>query len=64
VVRGPGGAIYFARVLAPGEAWRAPAVPGLVADVGDPAAMEAFVGGVSRGRLVQSQTPVARLGES
>ena len=63
IVRGPGGAIYFARVLGPGEAWRAPLVAGLTVEVGEPSSVEVFVGGASRGRLVQAQTPLAHLGD-
>ncbi len=63
VVRGPAGAIYFARVLAPGEAWRAPPIDGLVADVADPSVIEVFVAGVSRGHLAQTQTSLAHLGD-
>jgi len=63
IVRGPGGAIYFARVLGPGDAWRAPSIEGLTAEVGEPSSVEAFVGGASRGRLVQSQTPLAHLAD-
>ncbi|MGI9169924.1 MAG: hypothetical protein ACR2FH_07070, partial [Caulobacteraceae bacterium] len=61
IVRGQGGAVYFARQLAAGEAWRAPILPGLVADAAEPASLEVFVGGVSRGALLQAQTPLARL---
>jgi cytoskeleton protein RodZ len=61
VVHGPGGEIYFARLLAPGEAWRAPAISGLTVDVADPVAMELFVGGASRGRLTQTRTSLAHL---
>jgi len=65
VVRGPGGAVYFARLLAPGEAWRAPAsLAGLTADVGDAAGVEVFVAGTSRGRLTQAQTALTRLTET
>ncbi len=63
VVRGPGGVVYFARQLAAGEAWRAPAVSGLTADVSDPAATEVFVHGLSAGPLVSAQTPLARLAD-
>jgi hypothetical protein len=63
IVRGPGGAVYFARLLAAGEAWRAPALEGFIADVAEPSSVEVFVGGASRGRLTQTQTPLARLGE-
>jgi hypothetical protein len=63
IVRGAGGAVYFARLLAAGEAWRGPALAGLTAEVADPSAMEAFVGGASHGRLLQTQTPLAHLGD-
>ena len=63
VVRGPGGAVYFASLLKPGEAWRAPGLLGLTVDVGAPSSVEVFVAGASRGRLAQSQTPVARLAQ-
>jgi transcriptional regulator with XRE-family HTH domain len=59
VVRGSGGAVYFARQLAAGEAWRAPTTPGLIVDVGNPASVEVFVGGFSRGALSEAQTPVS-----
>lgn len=61
VVRGPGGAVYFARQFGAGEAWRAPATPGLVADVDVPAAVEVYVQGRAIGPLTQSQTPLASL---
>ncbi len=61
VVRGTGGAVYFARQLATGEAWRAPPVAGLSVDVGNPAAVEVFYAGVSRGPLAQAQTRLADL---
>jgi transcriptional regulator with XRE-family HTH domain len=63
VVRGAAGAVYFARQLAAGEAWRAPAASGLVADVDNPAAVEVFVGGVSRGMLTATKTPLASLSD-
>lgn len=61
IVRGPGGAVYFARLLTPGEAWRGSALAGLTADVAEPSSTEVFVGGASLGRLTQSQTPLGRL---
>jgi cytoskeleton protein RodZ len=64
IVRGPGGAVYFARLLTAGEAWRAPAPAGLTADVAEPSSMEAFIGGASLGRLTQTQTPLAKLAGS
>jgi transcriptional regulator with XRE-family HTH domain len=63
IVRGQGGAVYFARQLAAGQAWRAPTMAGLTADVGNPAAVEVFSGGVSRGALTDPQTPLAKLGQ-
>ena len=62
VVRGQGGVVYFARQLAAGEAWRAPVVAGLIADVGNPASIEVFAAGASRGTLTDTRTPLARLG--
>jgi cytoskeleton protein RodZ len=64
IVRGAGGAVYFARLLSPGEAWRGAAGEGLTAEVAEPSAMEVFIGGASLGRLTQTQTPLARLGAS
>lgn len=61
VVRGPDGAVYFARELAAGEAWRSPEAGGLVADVGNPASIEYYVDGLSRGDLSQSKTPISSL---
>jgi hypothetical protein len=61
VARGPGGTVYFAAVLKPGEAWRAPDMEGLTVDVGSAGAVEVFVGGVSRGRLRQPQAVLSRL---
>ncbi len=64
IVRGADGAVQFARQLAGGEAWRAPAGAGLIADVGNPASVEVFVGGVSKGDLVQPRTPLASLSDA
>ncbi len=61
IVRGPGGAVYFARELATGEAWRAPPTAGLTVDVGNPGSMEVFDRGIARGMLSEAQTPLARL---
>ena len=62
IVRGQGGVVYFARQLAAGEAWRAPVMAGLIADVGNPASIEVFAGGISRGALTDAKSPLARLG--
>jgi len=63
IVRGHGGAVYFARQLATGQAWRAPAVAGLTVDAGNPASVEVFVSGLSRGPLGEAQTPLSSLGD-
>jgi len=57
-VRGAGGVVYFARQLAAGEAYRVPALPGLTAQVSNPADAELFVGGVSKGPFTQDQMPL------
>ena len=62
IVRGTGGAVYFARQLAAGEAWRAPAMAGLTVDVSEPASVEVYAGGVFRGPLTQARTPLSDLG--
>ncbi|WP_269715992.1 helix-turn-helix domain-containing protein [Caulobacter sp. NIBR2454] len=61
VVRGADGQVYFARQLNAGEAYRAPAVKGLVADVSDPAAFEVFVAGASKGLMPSTQTAIGKL---
>lgn len=61
VVRGPDGAVYFARQLAAGEAYRAPLINGLSVDVSDPAAFDVFVYGQGKGVLPATLTPVASL---
>jgi cytoskeletal protein RodZ len=58
VVRGPGGAIFFARELKAGEAYRAPLGRGLTADVSDPGAIELYVSGRFQGLLSDPQTPL------
>jgi cytoskeleton protein RodZ len=57
-VRGPGGVVYFARQLAPGEAYRVPALPNLTAEVSNPANAELFEGGLSKGVFTQPQMPL------
>jgi len=61
VVRGGGGAILFARQLAAGEAWRAPDVAGVAADVDAPRAIEAYVGGKAAGVLAPGLSPLSTL---
>jgi cytoskeleton protein RodZ len=61
-VRGPGGAVYFARELSAGEAYRVPALPGLTAEVSNPASAELFENGVSRGLFTAAQMPLKTVG--
>lgn len=61
IVRGSGGAVYFARQLAPGESYRAPIGAALTADIADPAAFDVYVNGQSQGVLAASQTPIDKL---
>jgi transcriptional regulator with XRE-family HTH domain len=57
-VRGAGGVVYFARQLAAGEAYRVPALPGLTAEVSNPASAALYENGVSRGLFTQAQMPL------
>ncbi len=61
IVRGGGGAVYFARQLAVGEAYRAPQGQGLTAEVTDPAAFALYVAGENKGALVSQQTALDKL---
>jgi cytoskeleton protein RodZ len=62
VIRGADGSIYFARQLAAGESFRAPAnVPGLTIDVSEPQAFKVIVAGQILGPLQAAQTPVGKL---
>lgn len=57
-IRGPGGAVYFARELSAGQAYRVPALPGLTAEVSNPASAELFENGVSKGLFTAPQMPL------
>ena len=61
IVRGDGGAAYFARQLSPGEAYRVPNRAGLGLEVSDPAAFQVFVGGQSKGLMPAPTMPAAKL---
>lgn len=61
IVRGSDGAVYFARQLAAGEAYRAPLVGGLTVDVSDPSAFDVYANGEHKGALQAAQTVVSRL---
>jgi cytoskeletal protein RodZ len=57
-VRGASGAVYFARELAAGEAYRVPNLAGLTAEASNPASAELFEGGVSKGLFPQAKLPL------
>jgi hypothetical protein len=61
IARGADGQPYFARLLAAGEAYRAPMLKGLTVEVIEPDAVQAFVAGQSKGLLPMGQTSVAKL---
>ncbi len=61
-VRGTGGAVYFARELSAGEAYRVPALPSLTAEVSNPASAELFENGVSKGVFTAPQMPLKTVG--
>ena len=61
VVHGADGAVYFAKELAPGEAYRAPMLRGITIDVSEPAAFNYFIGGQLKGQLTGPDTPLSKL---
>jgi hypothetical protein len=62
VIRGADGAIYFARQMAKGESYRAPAsVGGLTIDVSEPQAFSVMMNGQGQGPLQAAQTPIGKL---
>jgi cytoskeletal protein RodZ len=63
IVRGQDGQIYFARQFAAGDAFRAPQVDGLTADVSQPASFQVFVGGRSKGVLPAAQVSLSKLAQ-
>jgi cytoskeletal protein RodZ len=58
IVRGPNGAIYFARQLAIGEAYRVPRGTHATADASDPAAFDLYLDGKFQGLLTEPLTPL------
>jgi cytoskeletal protein RodZ len=58
IVRAQTGAIYFARELAIGEAYRVPRGAHATADASDPAAFDLYVGGKFQGLLTEPLTPL------
>ncbi len=62
VVRsGDGSVVYFARQLAAGEAWRAPAGANMVIDVSEPLAFAVYLNGEYNGSLTGALTQVGQL---
>lgn len=61
IIHGADGAVYFARQLDKGEAYRLPPSPGLTVDVSDPQAFQVFAYGQSKGYLPAAQTAAAKL---
>lgn len=61
VVRMADGRVLFARQLAAGEAWRAPAGVQAVVDVSEPTAFDVYLNGEHGGALLGLQTPLSQL---
>jgi len=61
IIRGADGSVYFARQLAPGEAYRVPNAGGLTIDVSVPYDFQVFVGGQSKGLLPARQVLASKL---
>jgi len=61
IVRGSDNAIYFARTLPAGEAYRLPTAKGLTVEVTDPQAIDVFVGGRFKGLMPTAQATVSTL---
>lgn len=61
VVRMSDGRVLFARQLAAGEAWRAPANVAAVVDVSEPTAFDIYLNGEHGGALQAPLTPLAQL---
>lgn len=62
IIRGGDGSVYFARQLDKGEAYRVPAIGGLVVDVSEPRDFQVFAAGQSRGFLPAHQSAASKLG--
>jgi len=61
VIHGGDGAVYFAKELVPGEAYRAPILKGITVDVSEPQAFNYYVGGLLKGQLTGPDTPLSKL---
>jgi len=62
IIRGADGSVYFARQLDKGEAYRIPAIEGLMVDVSEPQAFQVFAAGQSRGFLPAALSSASKLG--
>jgi hypothetical protein len=60
-VHDAGGAIYFTRWMAAGEAFRAPRNGNLIAEVSDPSAFEVYNGGALTSRMNAATTALGKL---
>lgn len=60
-VHDAGGAIYFSRWMAAGEAFRAPRNGGLIAEVSDPSAFDVYNGGALTSRMPGPTTALGKL---
>ncbi len=63
IVRGADGSVYFARQLAPGEAYRAPQLGGLTVETSEPDSIQVFTAGHSKGVLPSPTTALGALAE-
>jgi cytoskeleton protein RodZ len=63
IIRGGDTAVYFARHLSTGEAYRAPAVHGLTVESDSPYYVRVYGAGGYRSTLTQSLTPLAQFGQ-
>ena len=61
ILRGTDGAVYFARQLATGEAYRVPNLAGMTIDVSVPYDFQVFVNGQSKGVLPARQVLASKL---
>ncbi|MGA0607537.1 helix-turn-helix domain-containing protein [Phenylobacterium sp. VNQ135] len=61
ILRGGDGSVYFARQLAPGEAYKVPNIAGLTIDVSVPYDFQVFVNGQSKGVLPARQVLASKL---
>ena len=57
------GVVYFARLLAAGEAYRAPLVPGLTIEAAQPDDFDLYVGGVLKGPLTSAKVQATVLAQ-